>query len=228
MSEKKDVTSEISWLGTLLKYIKEHGISNILKALIILFMLQVCHDPTFLFEKYSKYMEQKHTEELQARTNDDKKVKDLLPKLLYSSGASRVWIIQYHNGISDWQYGSMRFELPLDNVESIKEQYDHFHLSWLNLPDYLKTHNIFIGDLDTLKEIDNTLFDRFNKNKIQYLACILLKDELNTPTGILGFTWEKQDSVRYSETTIKDNLIRYGAIIEQYIRPNIVSNAKVK
>lgn len=222
MSTKKDVTSEISWLGALLKYIKENSISNILKALIILFMLQVCHNPTFLFEKYSEYIEQKHNTELQRRAQDDKKVKDLLPKMLYSSGANRVWIIQYHNGVSDWQYGSMRFELTLDNVESVKEQYNHFHLSWLNMPDYLKTQHIFIGNLDELKEIDNTLFSQFTKNKIQYLACILLKDEFNVPTGILGFTWEKQDSVRYSETTIKDNLIRYGAIVEQYIRPYVV------
>jgi hypothetical protein len=35
-------------------------------------------------------MAQKHTQELVNRIDDDKKVKDLLPKLLYRSNADRV------------------------------------------------------------------------------------------------------------------------------------------
>ena len=173
-------------------------------------------------------MNQKHSQELLNRIDDDKKVKDLLPRLLYMSGADRVWVIQYHNGISDWLYGSMRFELCGENAHSIKEQYDNFHLSWLNLPDYLKTHNQFIGNLTTLEQIDHVMYDRFGKNNVEYLACTLLKDDTGTPTGILGFTWEKENEVGYEDSTIKENLIRYGAIIEQYIKPNIINNAKIK
>ena len=210
MAKKQhDLSSGLSWLGTILQYIRDYG-------------------PTFLFDKYSEYMSQKHSQELLNRIDDDKKVKDLLPRLLYMSGADRVWVIQYHNGISDWLYGSMRFELCGENAHSIKEQYDNFHLSWLNLPDYLKTHNQFIGNLTTLEQIDHVMYDRFGKNNVEYLACTLLKDDTGTPTGILGFTWEKENEVGYEDSTIKENLIRYGAIIEQYIKPNIINNAKIK
>lgn len=228
MKTKLNMNSCLSWLGTLLQYIKDYGMSNILKAFIILLLLQICYNPTFIFDKYAEYMNIKHSQELEVRANDDKKVKDLLPKLLYSSGASRIWIIQYHNGISDWQYGSMRFEYLLDGVPSIKEHYDNFHLSWLNYPDYLKSNKIFIGDLDSVKEIDLTLYNNFKKNKINYLACILLTDEYNIPTGILGFTWDNNNKVNYDYNTIKENLIKYGAIIEQYIKPNVINNAKLK
>jgi hypothetical protein len=52
--------------------------------------LKICYDPTFLFDKYLEYMSQKHSQELLNRIDDDKKVKDLLPRLLYMSGADRV------------------------------------------------------------------------------------------------------------------------------------------
>lgn len=205
MAKKQyDLSSGLSWLGTILQYIRDYGVCSIFKALIIMFMLSITlriyYDPTFLFDKYSKYMNQKHSQELLNRIDDDKKVKDLLPRLLYMSGADRVWVIQYHNGISDW----------------------------LNLPDYLKTHNQFIGNLTTLEQIDHVMYDRFGKNNVEYLACILLKDDTGTPIGILGFTWEKENEVGYEDSTIKENLIRYGAIIEQYIKPNIINNAKIK
>lgn len=82
----------------------------------------------------------------------------------------------------------MRFELCEEGIHSIKEQYDNFHLSWLTLPDYLKAHTTFIGDSTALESLDHVLYDRFRKNNIEYLACILLKDNIGTPTGILGFT----------------------------------------
>ena len=35
--------------------------------------LRICYDPTFLFDKYSEYMSQKHSQELLNRIDDDKK-----------------------------------------------------------------------------------------------------------------------------------------------------------
>ena len=224
--KKNSFNENLPWLGMILQYIKEYGIYNIIKAIFILLVLRILFNPTIIFDKYTEYISEKHTRELINRNNDDQKIKSLLPILLSKSGASRVWIIQYHNGISDWQYGSMRFELPKENVYSIKEQYNNFHLSWLNLPDYLKIHKVFIGNLEDLKKLDYMLYDRFRKNKINYLACILLWDEDNNPTGILGFTWESEQQVFYDETFIKENLIRYGAIVGQYIKLNRVANIK--
>lgn len=223
---KYNLGTHLAWIGTLLQYIKDYGISNILKALIIILLMQLCYNPTAIFEKYSEYMTQKHNIELENRANDDKKVKELLPKLLYGSGASRVWIIQYHNGISDWQYGSMRFELTSEGTCSIKEQYDNFHLSWLNFPDYLKVHKFFIGDLEAIKEIDLTLYNNFKKNDVAFLSCILLSDSDGHPTGILGFTWDNNQTVKHENSGIQTSLIRYGAIVEQYIKPNIINNSK--
>ena len=79
MAKKQpDITSGLTWLGTILQYIKDYGVCSILKALIIMFILsitlRICYNPAFLFDKYSDYMAQKHTQELVSRIDDDKKV----------------------------------------------------------------------------------------------------------------------------------------------------------
>lgn len=191
---KPDINSGLSWLERILQLCKEYGVFNILKGLFILIMLsltlRICYNPSFLFDKYTDYMIQRHTKEVYKRTEYDKQVKSLLPVYLYKYHADRVWIIQYHNGIMDWQHGTMRFELCNDDVESIKNQYNDFNLTWINLPYYLKENEVFIGDMVKLDSIDSTLYTQLKKNDVQYLACTIIKDSSGYPIGILGVTWK--------------------------------------
>lgn len=191
---KPDIDSGLSWLERILQLCKEYGVFNILKGLFILIMLsltlRICYNPSFLFDKYTDYMTQRHTKELYERTEYDQQVKSLLPVYLYKYHADRVWIIQYHNGIMDWQHGTMRFELCNDEVESIKNQYNDFNLTWINLPYYLKENEVFIGDMVKLDSIDSTLYTQLKKNNVQYLACTIIKDSSGYPIGILGVTWK--------------------------------------
>lgn len=191
---KPDINSGLSWLERILQLCKEYGVFNILKGLFIIIMLsltlRICYNPSFLFDKYTDYMTQRHTKELYERTEYDQQVKSLLPVYLYKYHADRVWIVQYHNGIMDWQHGTMRFELCNDDVESIKNQYNDFNLTWINLPYYLKKNEVFIGDMVKLDSIDSTLYTQLKKNDVQYLACTIIKDNSGYPIGILGVTWK--------------------------------------
>lgn len=191
---KPDIDSGLSWLERILQLCKEYGVFNILKGLFILIMLsltlRICYNPSFLFDKYIDYMTQRHAKELHKRTEYDQQIKSLLPVYLYKYHADRIWIIQYHNGIMDWQHGTMRFELCNDEVESIKNQYNDFNLTWINLPYYLKTNEVFIGDMVKLDSIDSTLYTQLKKNNVQYLACTIIKDNSGYPIGILGVTWK--------------------------------------
>lgn len=194
-----DLNSGLAWLGTILQYIKDYGVFNIIKAIILLFILSITlrlvWNPELIFEKYSQYLSQKHNIELNERAELDQQVKAMLPTFLYKYHASRVWIIQYHNGIKDWQHGTMRFEKCDQGIISVKEQYNNFNLTWLNIPYYLKENedNVFIGGLEELQTIDDTLYTQFKKNKVSYLACTLIKDNIGNPIGIFGVTWEHLD-----------------------------------
>lgn len=190
---KPDITSELSWLGTILQYIKEYGMFGIIKGVLIIIVLSIAlrisYNPTFLFDKYIEYANQRHSRELYERFEYDQHLKNQLPVYLYKYRADRVWIIQYHNGIMDWQHGTMRFELCNEGVKSIRNQYSNFNLTWLNLPYYLKEHEIFIGDMVELDKIDSTLCTQFKKNNVQYLACTVIRDSSGYPIGVFGITW---------------------------------------
>lgn len=222
---KPDINSGLLWLERILQLCKEYGVFNILKGLFILIMLslalRICYNPSFLFDKYTDYMTQRHTKELYERTEYDQQVKSLLPVYLYKYHADRVWIIQYHNGIMDWQHGTMRFELCNDDVESIKNQYNDFNLTWINLPYYLKENEVFIGDMVKLDSIDSTLYTQLKKDGVQYLACTIIKDSSGYPIGILGVTWKNiPPNIDSLQNKIHNYLIDDRADIKTLIQSN--------
>lgn len=222
---KPDIDSGLSWLERILQLCKEYGVFNILKGLFILIMLsltlRICYNPSFLFDKYTDYMTQRHAKELHERTEYDQQIKSLLPVYLYKYHADRIWIIQYHNGIMDWQHGTMRFELCNDEVESIKNQYNDFNLTWINLPYYLKTNEVFIGDMVKLDSIDSTLYTQLKKNNVQYLACTIIKDNSGYPIGILGVTWKNiPPNIDRLQNKIHNYLIDDRADIKTLIQSN--------
>lgn len=222
---KPDIDSGLSWLERILQLCKEYGVFNILKGLFILIMLsltlRICYNPSFLFDKYTDYMTQRHAKELHKRTEYDQQIKSLLPVYLYKYHADRIWIIQYHNGIMNWQHGTMRFELCNDEVESIKNQYNDFNLTWINLPYYLKTNEVFIGDMVKLDSIDSTLYTQLKKNNVQYLACTIIKDNSGYPIGILGVTWKNiPPNIDRLQNKIHNYLIDDRADIKTLIQSN--------
>lgn len=222
---KPDIDSGLSWLERILQLCKEYGVFNILKGLFILIMLsltlRICYNPSFLFDKYTDYMTQRHAKELHKRTEYDQQIKSLLPVYLYKYHADRIWIIQYHNGIMDWQHGTMRFELCNDEVESIKNQYNDFNLTCINLPYYLKTNEVFIGDMVKLDSIDSTLYAQLKKNNVQYLACTIIKDNSGYPIGILGVTWKNiPPNIDRLQNKIHNYLIDDRADIKTLIQSN--------
>lgn len=208
---KLDVGSGLSWLGSVLQYVKEYGIWGIVKAcftlIFISFMLQIVYNPAFLVDKYLEYMNNRHAEELLERSKYDQKIKSLLPTLLYKYHADRVWIIQYHNGTMDWQHGTMRFELCAEGIQSIKQQYDNFSLTWLDLPYYLQENEIFIGNLADLSKVDPVICHQFMKNSVGYLACTLIKDSMGRPMAVLGATWTQEPVVAKYRHKLHDYLL---------------------
>lgn len=223
---KPDINSGLSWLEKIIQLYKAYGVFGILKGLFILIMLsltlRLCYNPNFIFEQYVDYMTQRHNKELYERSEYDQKVKNLLPIYLYKYGADRVWIVQYHNGVMDWQHGTMRFELCSDSVKSIKNQYNNFNLTWVNLPYYLKEHDIFIGSLEELNNIDPTLCTQFKKNNISYIACTVIRDNSNYPIGVFGLTWT---SIPPNIDSLKDKIHHYLIEDRGTIKPLIQVNA---
>lgn len=68
--------------------------------------------------------------------------------------------------------------------------------------------------MNELKVIDPVLYDQLIAKNVDYLACILIRDEYGDPQGIFGCTWPKTDidiSTRLNK--IHDYLIEDRVIV---------------
>lgn len=169
--------------------------------LIILLSCRIYYNPSPLFEEYNNYRNQKHELELVQYANIDKKIKQLLSIYLDKYQGNRIWIIQYRVGINDYMHGSMRFELCDKQTKSIKHQYTDFNLNWLNLPNYLRIHDNFIGNLE---EVDPVLSIRTNT---KYIICKLIRDYNNIPIGIFGISYLDKLPNKLLETDLQQDYI---------------------
>jgi hypothetical protein len=80
MAEKhNEITLGLGWLDTILKTIKKYSVLEIIKAMILLFLLsmtiRICIDPSFIFKQYEVYRKDFHDKELVERNNKDEQLK---------------------------------------------------------------------------------------------------------------------------------------------------------
>jgi hypothetical protein len=84
---------------------KEYSILDFIKSCAVTVLLtltiRVCYNPEFIFKQYLEYIRTTHTEETLIREDHDAMIKDLLPTMLYKYHADRVYVVQFHNGVSD-------------------------------------------------------------------------------------------------------------------------------
>jgi hypothetical protein len=110
----------------------------------------------------------------------------------------------------------MRFEKCGNNVVSMKKDYVNFNLTWLDLPFYLKENDSFIGNMDELKAIDQTLHNQLLPYDVDHLACIIIRDEYGDPKGIFGCTWAETDIDMHTRTEkIRDYLFNDRGVIRE-------------
>ena len=215
---KNEITIGIGWLDTILNLIKRYSILEILKAIILLLVLsmtiRICINPSIIFDTWKEWEKRDHDIELAVRAEKDEALKDYLTLWQHKYHADRIFIIQYHNGTKDWQHGTMRFEKCGNNIASMKSCYVNFNLTWLDIPFYLKEKDLFIGSMVELKSIDSTLYNQLLPYDVDFLACILIRNEYGEPSGIFGCTWGENDiDMATREQKIHDYLIEDRGII---------------
>lgn len=221
----------LSIFTTLLNSIKDYGVVNVIKTFMVMimfgFVVRIMIDPTFLFKAYEQWTRTNHEIELTVREKNDLEVSKRMPVYLYKYHAERVFVVQYHNGISDWRYGSMRFEEHLPGIVPLKYEHSNIHLSWLRLPNYLRSNTLFIGSIEDFKNIDHTLYDSFIKCGTKYIAFINLTDTSGNPVGVFGVSWNKEIDLEYHLPKIKQYLYEDRGTLQNYVQPQLV-NAKIK
>lgn len=220
--EKIQVISEGTTLfERLLAISKKYSFWDILKTLfisiLVVYMSFLFMNPSYIFEKYTKLMEDKHKVELSERFAQSRVVSNELSLMLNKTNADRVFFIEYHNSVKSLQgapfaFGSMDFEEVAEGVDFIGDEYTNFSLTKYKFVSYINEHLIFFGPVENIEEIDRRLYLKLLSNDIQYIALIEVEGTEH-PLGILGFSWtiDNFDDAAKKENEIKKEL-RSGAL----------------
>lgn len=204
----------ISIFEKFLNIIKNNSIWVLLKSLIMLiffgFTIFFILSPTYFFEKYEEYSEEKHTAELTERFNKSREMGNVLNETLFELHADRIFFIEYHNSVKSLQgapfaYGSMSFEKlhPNRDVIFIADEYTNFPLTKYEIVNYLYVEELFVGTIEELENLDERLSNKLGASNITQVALIEVWGN-NQPLGILGATWSEHEVL----STHKDDIER--------------------
>ena len=208
------IKTSLGFMDTILKFLKKYGFLNILKAMIIFLLLSItirlALNPTSVFKSYTTWVVETHKVDLINRRLVDSNIKELLPLIKDETNSDRVWIVEYHNGTSNWTHATLKFECKSDSIPSVILMYDNFYLSWISLPDMLSNKEAYFGAINDLRSSDPVLSEMVSRSGVEYFGAIQLTDKDNTPLGILGLTWNSKDII--NSNIIENKLYKYGAI----------------
>lgn len=200
MEEKrKNVDSIIKWIGDITNLVANHGAWKILSSTMVLcmciFMITVTLNPGIVLDKIEEYTEQMANDKKEWRDKNDPVIRSDMRNAMYHLGASRVSVLEFHNGKSNpgglgFYYVDMTYEVCNDGFNSVANQYVNVNLSLLNIPTILYRDGYWYGTTQELHETDPMLANMMERNGTKWLALLLL--EGSTELGILEISFNHE------------------------------------
>lgn len=143
-----------------------------------------------------------------------------LNKMIYTLGASRAFVLEFHNGKENaaslpFVYLDMSYEEQNENhkeLEYISSYYQNVPISHYNFATIVAKKYIYIGDVESIREYDPRLTQVMEKNNVNYFGCILLKSR-GHKIGFLCVTYEKGNKHNVNKREIEYNLKEAAKII---------------
>jgi hypothetical protein len=137
-----------------------------------------------------QYREQKHNERMVERMNNTPLIQAELDKFRLRYNASWVSIWELHNSTNNldgmpFLFASLTYESMNPVLTPIAEQFDNVRLSLYPLATYLRENEMWCGDVEELKDIDNSAYYRAKALGIKFLGFKLM-DVDGAPNAILS------------------------------------------
>lgn len=183
----------IGWLERALIIIEKYKVGTILKSFIILILLALfvgfINNPTYIFDKYKEWEEERHKELIEKRLATNAKVHNICDRLLFKVDASRVLILELHNGNAGegglpFAKATCTYEALNFDVIPVANQYDGVNLSLIPFADVMFKEGYWCGDAEDLMNIDKSLYYRLMSNGTEHFAACLIRG-VDKPLAIM-------------------------------------------
>jgi hypothetical protein len=216
----------IGFLQGSIKLVDTYGaIKIVFVSLLMLFMSLVAYlaiNPSFIFERYLEYAEQKHTESFNYRMESTPYVQSAMRNLVMEEDAMRAFVIEMHNGKYNssglsFNYGSLTYEALNDNVESVMEDYADFTLDRYSVLTKVWKNGKWSGSIEELRKIDRRLALKLEANGAYYLSLTMIYG-VKTEIGFVGVTFGQNSNV--DKNRVENILSKYASKISPFLDGN--------
>lgn len=183
----------LGWLERVLQLLERYKATTILKSFIVLILVAILagfiKNPTYIFDKYKEWDDARHTELIEKRLANNAKVHNICDRLLFKVDASRVLILELHNGqVGD---GGLPFAKATATYESLNfdvipvaQQYEGVNLSLIPFASTLFDKGYWCGNSEELKNLDKSLYYRMMSNSTEHFAACVIEG-VDKPLAIM-------------------------------------------
>ena len=218
MEEKKipDVNSTISWLERLSGFIKKTGLKDIIVTIMVFFVVlvvgYVAFNPSGTVERFERAINEKHTESVMKRLNNEPKIRENLINLKNELNADRVYVLETHNGGSNlaglpFLYVDLTYAEPRNALSWLENEYKNVRLSRYPWASALYENNFWAAPVEDLESFDPELYYRLKNENVDYMAAIMMYGTYN-PSGVIGVVYTNKDSIP-DKAQIRRVLMKY-------------------
>lgn len=189
----RELDNSLGWLEKSLQIIEKYKGGTIIKSFIVLILLALfvgfLKNPTYLFDKYQEWDSRRHSVLIEQRLLNNAKVHSICDRLLFKVNASRVLVLELHNGqMGDgglpFAKATCTYEALNDSVAPVANQYEGVNLSLIPFADLLFKDGYWCGDAEELQKIDKSLYYKLMSNSTEHFAACIIEG-INKPLAIM-------------------------------------------
>lgn len=213
------VDTALNWIERISAMIKKSGLQNIVLTLMVLFLTvvvgYVAFNPESVFEKMNEIQQEKHTESVLKRLNNEPKIREAIINLRSELDADRVYILETHNGGENlaslpFLYVDLTYSEPRATTAWMEDEYKNVRLSRYPWATEVYRSTYWSDDIGNLDSLDPELFHRLKNEGAKFMAVMMLYGTYN-PCGVVGVVYTDDDHP--DDEAIKRVLMRYGSTL---------------
>ena len=197
-----------------LKLFKEYGITRVLSGAILIAIISAffyfVFNPEKGFELYDAWRARRHDYLMELRMDNAPKIQSLVDKLTYKVNASRVIVLELHNGNTGngglpFTKCSATFEGLNIGVHPVADQYQDTNLSLMPFSTHLFDCGYWCGNTDELLSIDRGLYYKMKSNKTEHFsACVI--EGIDKPIAIMFVSFDKIPDETHICGDVRENM----------------------
>lgn len=211
----------VGWVERLSVLLKKVGLQNLLVTFMVLFITivvgHIAFNPESFINKVEEIQNKQHAESVLKRLNADPDIYGNLYCLMTECNSQKALIFETHNGGSNlsnlpFLYIDLTYCLPKTEMEWMEPEYKNVRLSRYPWASHMYANNIWIGQIEELKDIDPELYYRLLKDGAIYMGAILVYGNDSLPCGMLVVVYTDETTIP-SNNDIARVLQKYSSVM---------------